>query len=78
MKAASTSARAGFVNRTHLDQQQLDISSLNLESKEEVAFEDEPLPKASIAREKLLEEARRSFEDPSRKKAVSLVVIGPF
>ncbi|KAI5124791.1 hypothetical protein M0805_005425 [Coniferiporia weirii] len=60
--------------KSHLDQQALDIFSLNLEEKDA----DEPIyeapPKMTLARDKVLEEARRALD--SVKKAVSLVVIG--
>lgn len=61
------------------DQQQLDISGLNLNSETAAAVvADEPPPKVSFAREALLEEARRAIEvsDKTGKKGVSIVVIG--
>lgn len=53
----------------------LDLAALNLTAKEEVVVE-EPPPKITIAREKVLEEARKALENKDDKKAVSLVVIG--
>ncbi|KAL1743563.1 P-loop containing nucleoside triphosphate hydrolase protein, partial [Schizophyllum fasciatum] len=60
-----------------VDQRQLDLSGLNI-GEQEAKVVDEPPPKAVFAREKLLEEARRSIaaEEARGKKAVSLVVIG--
>ena len=59
--------------------QQLDISGLNLNEKNSDATEcvQEP-PKISLAREKLLEEAKRvlGVEGENGKKGVSIVVIG--
>lgn len=62
--------------RLVVDQQALDISSLNLDAGEAPEAVDEPPPKMSLAREKVLEEARKALEDTTKKKAVSLVVIG--
>ncbi|KAI0310675.1 hypothetical protein OF83DRAFT_1154209 [Amylostereum chailletii] len=50
---------------------------MNLGPKEEVS--NEPPPKMSLAREKVLEEAKRALEaDDKGRKGVSLVVIGMF
>ncbi|KAJ3484999.1 hypothetical protein NLI96_g5250 [Meripilus lineatus] len=57
------------------DPRMLDLAALNLTAKEEVVVE-EPPPKITIAREKVLEEARKALENKDDKKAVSLVVIG--
>ncbi len=58
-------------------QQQLDISALNLDTPEGAETPpDEPPPKITIAREKVLEEARKALEGTGDKKGVSLVVIG--
>lgn len=63
----------------NVDQQQLDISGLNLNEQNTDVTEcvEEP-PKMSMAREKLLEEAKRalSVEGENGKKGVSMVVIG--
>ena len=63
----------------NVDQQQLDISGLNLNGQNSDVTEcvEEP-PKMSMAREKLLEEANRalSLESENSKKGVSMVVIG--
>ena len=61
-----------------LDQQALDISSLNLHLSDAQEVVDELPPKMSLAREKVLEEVRRSIGDTTKKKAVSLVVIGQY
>ena len=55
-----------------------DMEALNLQAEENEPLEAESLPKMSLAREKLLEEARRAIEkgDAEGKKGVSLVVIG--
>ncbi|KAJ3829072.1 EF Tu GTP binding domain-containing protein [Lentinula raphanica] len=60
-----------------VDQRMLDLSALNLTGEQtEVVVEE--VPKASFAREKLLEEAKKAIEaeGKERKKEVSLVVIG--
>ncbi|KAL4075711.1 EF Tu GTP binding domain-containing protein [Scleroderma citrinum] len=71
----------GILSRTSsggFDQRLLDIAALNLTSKEEPARIDEPPPRMTLEREKLLEEARRFIESSGQKdkKSVSLVVIG--
>ena len=63
----------------NVDQQQLDISGLNLNGQNSDATECvEELPKMSMARENLLEEAKRSLsvKGENGKKGVSVVVIG--
>lgn len=51
------------------------MQGLGLQDKDEPYVEDDiPLPKMTLAREKILEEARRAID--SGKKNVSLVVIG--
>lgn len=57
------------------DARALDMSALNLNTPEE-QVPDEPPPKMTIAREKLLEEARKAVQGESEKKGVSMVVIG--
>ena len=63
-----------------VDQRQLDLSGLNIESKDiELApVIEDPLPVVNYAKEKLIEEVKRSMEveHEGRKKGVSLVVIG--
>ena len=51
------------------------MASLGLDSEEKEEPTYEPPPKISLAREKVLEEARKSL-DASKKKDVSLVIIG--
>lgn len=60
------------------DQQEMDILGLNLNDKTpDVGVLEEP-PKITIAREKVIEEARRVLdaESQNHKKGVSIVVIG--
>lgn len=59
------------------DQGQFDISALNLGEKDEDSVFEEP-PKTSIAKEKVLEEAKKSLDAEVKggRKGVSLVVIG--
>ena len=61
------------------DQQQVDISGLNLNGQNShgIGYVEEP-PKMSMVREKLLEEARRALNAESGKKGVSIVVIGTY
>lgn len=58
-------------------QQELDISGLNL-GKKDAPQTEEPPPKASMSRDKLLEEVRKALDaqDKEQRKALSLVVIG--
>lgn len=58
-----------------MDQRQLDLSGLNISSIDEKVFEEPP--KTTIAREKVIEEAKKKQNDAG-KKGVSLVVIGKF
>ncbi|KAF7978351.1 hypothetical protein HWV62_997 [Athelia sp. TMB] len=59
-----------------MDQRQLDMSALNISSAgdEEKAFEEPP--KMALAREKVIEEAKKLLNVRDGKKGVSLVVIG--
>lgn len=60
-----------------MDQKNFDLSALNL-SKDDGgsgSMPEEP-PKLTLAREKLLEEAKRSLEMEGKRQALSLVVIG--
>lgn len=63
-----------------MEQRDLDMQGLNLGEKDEEGVVDEPPPKMSIAREKVIEEAKKALEEEeqSGKKGVSLVVIGEF
>lgn len=65
------------LKKSVVDQRDLDMQGLNLGDKEEDVV-DEPPPKMSLAREKVLEEAKKAIEDEQKsgKKGVSLVVIG--
>jgi elongation factor 1 alpha-like protein len=60
-----------------MEARDVDIAGLNLNDKVEEAIVEEP-PKVTIAREKVLEEAKKELEAKEKqgKKAVSLVVIG--
>lgn len=81
-KMASVVSRASGSStpskKHNMDQQQLDISGLNLNGQNFDATEpvEEP-PKISMAREKLLEEAKRALSvEGNGKRGVSIVVIG--
>ncbi|GJE84935.1 EF Tu GTP binding domain-containing protein [Phanerochaete sordida] len=58
------------------DAQSLDLSGLNLMQDDDAVQADEPPPKITIAREKVLEEAKQALQGDSDKRAVNLVVIG--
>ena len=58
------------------DIRQLDLSALNLTPTQESVPVEEPPPKITIAREKVLEEAKQMLEGKGEKKGLSLVVIG--
>ena len=78
-KAVSVAGPSTPSKKHILDQQQFDISGLNLNEQNSDATEcvEEP-PKISMAREYLLEEAKRALraEGDNGKKGVSIVVIG--
>lgn len=54
------------------------MSGLNLESKlaDKSDVIDEPPPKMALAKEKVIEEARKVLETEGVKKGLSIVVIG--
>ena len=58
------------------DARQLDLSALNLNPEESPRQLDEPPPKMTMAREKVLEEAKRALKGKDDKRSVNLVVIG--
>jgi hypothetical protein len=61
------------------DQLSMDMHSMNLgepAGPSTSAGEEPPLPKISLAREKVLEEARKAASGEGTKPVVSLVVIG--
>ena len=58
------------------DPRQLDLSGLNLNPENEVI--QEPPPKMTMAREKVLEEAKQALQGKDKKRGVNLVVIGTF
>jgi elongation factor 1 alpha-like protein len=75
------SAPSTLIKGESMDQGELDISALGLDTKVKAMKVEEPpeeVPKASLTREKLLEEARRAAagELADGKKAISIVVIG--
>ena len=61
-----------------VDQRVLDLSALNLTSRDDEYVRDEEPPKMIVAREKVIEEARQALEKQRQSdlKQVSLVVIG--
>lgn len=76
-KTPASNGKAAPAKKATVDQQQLDISALNLNNEKPVEPEEEP-PKMTIAREKVLEEAKRALDDDSQtgKKGINLVVVG--
>jgi elongation factor 1 alpha-like protein len=60
-----------------MDQRQIDMSGLNISNDDEEKVIEEP-PKMALAREKVIEEAKRILDarGETDKKAVSLVVVG--
>lgn len=75
-KTGHTNAAPSALSKAPVDQRALDISSLNLDTESVDSPVDEPPPKMSLAREKVLEEARKAIDE--KKKAVSIVVIGEY
>lgn len=75
LTSASKSGPSIISKAQGLDQFTLDVSSLNLNSKEN-EVPDEPPPKMTVSREKALEEALRMVQSKDGKQSVSLVVIG--
>jgi len=60
-----------------MDQQQLDMTGLNLNDPLTRKKQDmEEPPKVNMAKEKVLEEAKRALEAEEGKKGISIVVIG--
>lgn len=60
--------------RKNTDQQQFDIAGLNLNDGSPEIVEE--IPKMSLAKEKVIEEAKQVLEDEKGKKGISIVVIG--
>lgn len=58
------------------DARQLDLSGLNLNIGNDTMQPEEPPPKMTMARESVLEEARRALKGKDDKRSVNLVVIG--
>lgn len=77
-KVKASTASGGFTPamKDTTDQQQLDISGLNLNDTLTTKEPVEEPPKVSMAREKVLEEAKRALEVDKGKKMISIVVIG--
>lgn len=77
-KKAGTSALppSSAIQKLYTEQQTIDISSLNLDVGDIEQTVDEPPPKMTLARERVLEEALKAIEDTTKKKEISLVVIG--
>ena len=59
-----------------MDQRNFDLSALNLTEDGGGSSMPEEPPKLTFAREKLLEEAKRSLEMEGKRQTLSLVVIG--
>jgi len=78
--SALSSGTSTPTRKTSIDQRQLDLSSLNLDSREDQLppVSEEPLPIVSYAKEKLIEEVKKSLEKEGKgkRKGISLVVIG--
>lgn len=74
LKPAKSGTSTPFRGST-VDQRMLDLSALNLTSKEEAPIVEE-IPKMNLEKEKVLEEARKALEASAAKKGVSLVIIG--
>ena len=76
---ALSSGTSTPTRKTPIDQRQLDLSSLNLDSREDqlAPVSEEPLP-IVYAKEKLIEEVKKSLEKEGKgkRKGISLVVIG--
>lgn len=65
--------------KSSIDQRQLDLFSLNLDKDDQLApVTEEPLPIVSYAKEKLIDEVKKSLEQEGggKRKCISLVVIG--
>lgn len=78
-KAAVSDKKLGgstLSKKMAIDQQTLDMFSLNIVDPEREELNDETLPKMSLARDKIIEDARLQVEGKDVKKGVSLVVIG--
>ncbi|TFK73002.1 hypothetical protein BDN72DRAFT_835319 [Pluteus cervinus] len=75
-KSTSQSGTATPPRGVVADQRQLDLSGMNLGSKEDVTNVVEEPPKVAIAKEKLIEEVKKTMEAETQKKGLNLVVIG--
>lgn len=78
-KATSIGIKSVVPSRKQtVDQQEMDLSALNLKDDSGRVVGIEDTPKITIAREKVLEEAGRALdaENQTGKKSISIVVIG--
>ncbi|EPQ59652.1 hypothetical protein GLOTRDRAFT_103641 [Gloeophyllum trabeum ATCC 11539] len=71
---ATSTAMPLHKNATATDQRDLDMSGLNLKDEDEGPVVDEEPPKITIAREKLLEEARKALEASENGKRASTLM----
>ena len=80
LSTLSSGASTPTRRSSSIDQRQLDLFSLNLDSKDDqlAPVTEEPLPIVSYAKEKLIDEVKKSLEQEGggKKKCISLVVIG--
>lgn len=76
-KIPASNGKATPTRKPTVDQELLDIAGLNLNNVKPAEPEEEP-PKMTIAREKVLEEAKRALDVDSQtgKKGINLVVVG--
>lgn len=76
LKASAQSGASTPARGVKVDQRIFDLSAMNLNQKDEEPVAEE-VPKMSIERGKLLQEARSVLDSKeSGKKAISLVIIG--
>lgn len=77
--SALSSGASTPTRKTSVDQRQLDLSSLNLDLRDDqlAPVSEEPLP-IVYAKEKLIEEVKKSLEKEGKgkRRGISLVVIG--
>jgi elongation factor 1 alpha-like protein len=81
--AKNTSKRGGKASGTatpvavKMDQMDADMVALNLKDPDTLVMDTEEAPKMTLAREKLLEEAKRAVSGQGDKKlSLSIVIIG--
>ena len=80
LSTLSSGASTPTRKSSSIDQRQLDLFSLNIDSKDDqlAPVTEEPLPIVSYAKEKLIDEVKKSLEQEGggKRKGISLVVIG--